>query len=134
MWLFIAMGTSPATKAVLLLEELPRPWCWVWGAKAAPGETKAGLFGLPGPQSWGQGLLLSWKGLMCLFCLPGNNLYGEELREVLEKIKDSPERTSYILMDKIRPQPALNYLLRAHSPLQVSECISELGIFGVYVR
>ncbi|XP_014731547.1 PREDICTED: glutathione synthetase [Sturnus vulgaris] len=64
----------------------------------------------------------------------GNNLYGEELREVLEKIKDSPERTSYILMDKIRPQPALNYLLRAHSPLQVSECISELGIFGVYVR
>lgn len=64
----------------------------------------------------------------------GNNLYGEELRQVLEKIKDSPERTSYILMDKIKPQPALNYLLRAHSPLQVSECISELGIFGVYVR
>ncbi|NXY39089.1 GSHB synthetase, partial [Pomatorhinus ruficollis] len=64
----------------------------------------------------------------------GNNLYGEELREVLEKIKDSPERTSYILMDKIKPQPALNYLLRAHSPLQMSECISELGIFGVYVR
>uniref|UniRef100_A0A8D2NVP6 Glutathione synthetase n=1 Tax=Zosterops lateralis melanops TaxID=1220523 RepID=A0A8D2NVP6_ZOSLA len=64
----------------------------------------------------------------------GNNLYGEELKEVLEKIKDSPERTSYILMDKIKPQPALNYLLRAHSPLQMSECISELGIFGVYVR
>ncbi|NWZ00087.1 GSHB synthetase, partial [Loxia curvirostra] len=64
----------------------------------------------------------------------GNNLYGEELREVLEKIKDSPERTSYILMDKIKPQPALNYLLRAHSPLQASKCISELGIFGVYVR
>ncbi|NXB37167.1 GSHB synthetase, partial [Eulacestoma nigropectus] len=64
----------------------------------------------------------------------GNNLYGEELKQVLEKIKDSPERTSYILMDKIKPQPALNYLLRAHSPLQVSECVSELGIFGVYVR
>lgn len=64
----------------------------------------------------------------------GNNLYGEELRQVLEKIRDSPERTSYILMDKIKPQPAMNYLLRAHSPLQVSACISELGIFGVYVR
>ncbi|KFV83167.1 Glutathione synthetase, partial [Struthio camelus australis] len=64
----------------------------------------------------------------------GNNLYGEELRQVLEKIKDSPERTSYILMDKIKPQPSKNYLLRAHSPLKVSECISELGIFGVYVR
>ncbi|NXA39819.1 GSHB synthetase, partial [Eudromia elegans] len=64
----------------------------------------------------------------------GNNLYGEELRHVLEKIKDSPERTSYILMDKIKPQPSKNYLLRSHSPLKVSECISELGIFGVYVR
>ncbi|NWZ24317.1 GSHB synthetase, partial [Asarcornis scutulata] len=64
----------------------------------------------------------------------GNNLYGEELRQVLEKIKDSPERTSYILMDKIQPQPTRNYLLRAHSPLKASECVSELGIFGVYVR
>lgn len=64
----------------------------------------------------------------------GNNLYGEELKQVLEKIKDSPERTSYILMDKIEPQPAVNYLLRAHSPLKASKCISELGIFGVYVR
>lgn len=64
----------------------------------------------------------------------GNNLYGEELRQVLERIKDSPERTSYILMDKIEPQPAVNYLLRARSPLKASKCISELGIFGVYVR
>ncbi|XP_015280725.1 PREDICTED: glutathione synthetase [Gekko japonicus] len=64
----------------------------------------------------------------------GNNLYGAELKQVLEKIKDSPERTSYILMDKIKPLPALNYLLRAHSPLKISECVSELGIFGVYVR
>lgn len=66
--------------------------------------------------------------------LSGNNLYGDELKQVLEKIKDSPERTSYILMDKIKPLPALNYLLRAHSPLKIAECVSELGIFGVYVR
>ncbi|NXR83377.1 GSHB synthetase, partial [Pycnonotus jocosus] len=39
-----------------------------------------------------------------------------------------------VLRDKLKPQPALNYLLRAHSSLRVSECISELGIFGVYVR
>ncbi|XP_015736853.1 glutathione synthetase isoform X1 [Coturnix japonica] len=64
----------------------------------------------------------------------GNNLYGEELKQVLQRIKDSPERTSYILMDKIEPQPSVNYLLRARSPLKASKCISELGIFGVYVR
>nr|XP_025037227.1 glutathione synthetase isoform X1 [Pelodiscus sinensis] len=64
----------------------------------------------------------------------GNNLYGEELKQLLEKIKDSPERTSYILMDKITPRPSLNCLLRAHSPLEISSCISELGVFGVYIR
>ncbi|KAG8131876.1 hypothetical protein E2320_009772 [Naja naja] len=63
-----------------------------------------------------------------------NNLYGDELKQVLEKIKDSSERTSYILMDKIKALPTLNYLLRAHCPLKISECVSELGIFGVYIR
>lgn len=134
MWLLIAMGTSPATKAKLLLEELPRPWCWVWRAWAAPGRQRLGHLGCQGHIVGARGFCCPGKGVMYWFCLPGNNLYGEELRQVLEKIKDSPERTSYILMDKIKPQPALNYLLRAHSPLQVSECISELGIFGVYVR
>lgn len=83
---------------------------------------------------WGKWLLLRWEAPDLPVLCSGNNLYGEELRQVLEKIKDSPERTSYILMDKIQPQPTRNYLLRAHSPLKASECISELGIFGVYVR
>lgn len=122
------MGTSRGSKVVLLLEELPRPRSW------GVGRQRLGLFGLPGLHSWGQWLLLCWEALDLLVLLLGNNLYGEELRQVLEKIRDSPERTSYILMDKIKPQPAMNYLLRAHSPLQVSKCISELGIFGVYVR
>ncbi|KAM4692330.1 glutathione synthetase [Rhinophrynus dorsalis] len=64
----------------------------------------------------------------------GNNLYGDEIRDVLERVKHTNERTSYILMDKIRPQPIKNCLLKAGGSLQVSECISELGIFGVYVR
>lgn len=97
------------------------------------GSPRLGLW-LLGLHSWGQGVLLCWAVLDLLVLLPGNNLYGEDLRQVLEKIRDSPQRTSYILMDKIKPRPAMNYLLRAHSPLQESECISELGIFGVYVR
>nr|DBA27694.1 TPA: hypothetical protein GDO54_008161 [Pyxicephalus adspersus] len=64
----------------------------------------------------------------------GNNIYGDEIREVLEKFKNSTERTSYILMDKIKPQPVKNCLLKANGQLQISECISELGMFGVYVR
>lgn len=64
----------------------------------------------------------------------GNNIYGEEIKLVLEGIRDHPERSSYILMDKIRPQPVSNYLLRSATPLKLSENISELGMFGVYVR
>ncbi|XP_069100017.1 glutathione synthetase isoform X2 [Pleurodeles waltl] len=64
----------------------------------------------------------------------GNNIYGDKIKKLLENIKDPPERTSYILMDKITPHPIKNYLLKAGSGLTLSECISELGIFGVYVR
>lgn len=44
------------------------------------------------------------------------------------------ERMAYILMDKIKPTPSHNYLLRRDSPLVISNCLSELGVFGVYVR
>ncbi|XP_060238979.1 glutathione synthetase isoform X2 [Meriones unguiculatus] len=64
----------------------------------------------------------------------GNNLYGEEMVQTLEQLKDSEERASYILMEKIEPEPFENCLLRPGSPAQVVQCISELGIFGVYVR
>ncbi|XP_076015443.1 glutathione synthetase [Genypterus blacodes] len=64
----------------------------------------------------------------------GNNFYGSELSKVLEAVKQSTERTAYILMDKINPAPVQNYLLRRDSPLKISSCLSELGVFGVYVR
>ncbi|XP_056130172.1 glutathione synthetase [Lampris incognitus] len=64
----------------------------------------------------------------------GNNIYGSEICQVLEAAKGSLERTAYILMDKIQPRPVLNYLLRRDAVLRLSSCISELGMFGVYVR
>lgn len=64
----------------------------------------------------------------------GNNIYGSEICQVLEGVKHSSERTAYILMDKIRPAPVQNYLLRRDAPLKISNCLSELGVFGAYVR
>ncbi|XP_070825420.1 glutathione synthetase [Chaetodon trifascialis] len=64
----------------------------------------------------------------------GNNIYGSEICQVLQEVKGSAERMAYILMDKIRPVPVQNYLLRRDAPLQISNCLSELGVFGVYVR
>ncbi|XP_068997640.1 glutathione synthetase [Embiotoca jacksoni] len=64
----------------------------------------------------------------------GNNIYGSEICQVLEGVKESTERTAYILMDKIHPTPVQNYLLRRDAALKISSCLSELGVFGAYVR
>lgn len=64
----------------------------------------------------------------------GNNIYGDEICHVLESIKNSSERSAYILMDKIQPCPSYNYLLQPGQPVRLNKCLSELGIFGVYVR
>uniref|UniRef100_A0A8D0A1U9 Glutathione synthetase n=1 Tax=Sander lucioperca TaxID=283035 RepID=A0A8D0A1U9_SANLU len=64
----------------------------------------------------------------------GNNIYGSEICQVLQGVKESTERMAYILMDKIHPNPVQNYLLRRDGPLKISNCLSELGVFGTYVR
>ncbi|XP_038659610.1 glutathione synthetase [Scyliorhinus canicula] len=64
----------------------------------------------------------------------GNNIFGEELKQLLGNIKDGPKRSAYILMDRIKPQTVKNYLLHPGSALKLSECVVELGVFGVYVR
>ncbi|XP_059188474.1 glutathione synthetase-like [Centropristis striata] len=64
----------------------------------------------------------------------GNNIYGSEICQVLEGVKESTERMAYILMDKVHPTPIHNYLLRRDAPLKITNCLSELGAFGTYVR
>ncbi|KAF5901535.1 glutathione synthetase, partial [Clarias magur] len=63
----------------------------------------------------------------------GNNIYGEEICDVLERLKNSTERTAYILMDKIQARPTYNYLCRKGHPLTLKPCLSELGVFGTYI-
>ena len=42
----------------------------------------------------------------------GNNIYGDDIKPFLEKIKDSDERNAYILMDRIQPPVTTNYMVR----------------------
>ncbi|XP_021962625.1 glutathione synthetase isoform X1 [Folsomia candida] len=62
----------------------------------------------------------------------GNNMYGENVKSYLEKIKDSDERSAWILMERINPPVQTNYMIRPNiqGPI-VTEVVSELGIFGV---
>jgi len=64
----------------------------------------------------------------------GNNVYGADIKPFLEKIKDSPERNAYILMDRIQPPITTNYMVRpGQEKAQLVDVISELGIFGYVI-
>jgi len=76
----------------------------------------------------------------------GNNTFGEEVRVVLERLRPSEERASYILMERIHPLLINNYPVMApptggavpsQSPsggsVQLTDMVSELGIYGVLV-
>ncbi|CAH1253103.1 GSS [Branchiostoma lanceolatum] len=63
----------------------------------------------------------------------GNNIYGEDIRTVLNKLKDSEERTAYIIMDRIRPAVVQNYFIKAGDTPKLLGFSSELGMFGVFL-
>ncbi|KAJ1815596.1 Glutathione synthetase [Coemansia sp. RSA 2599] len=62
----------------------------------------------------------------------GYNTYGQDIPQLLERIS-ADERKGYILMDLIRAPGFGNILLR-NGQLFASEVVSELGIYGVWVR
>jgi len=63
----------------------------------------------------------------------GNNTFGEAVRDELLKMKDSPERSSFILMKRVHPIIYRNYAVAAERPIELVEMVSELGVFGSLV-
>ncbi|KAJ0061006.1 hypothetical protein NL108_004723, partial [Boleophthalmus pectinirostris] len=62
----------------------------------------------------------------------GNNIYSQDISKVLKELK-GPERSAYILMEKILPIPSPNILLRRDKPPTICDCLSELSMYGAYV-
>uniref|UniRef100_A0A1B6I2J5 Glutathione synthetase n=2 Tax=Homalodisca liturata TaxID=320908 RepID=A0A1B6I2J5_9HEMI len=64
----------------------------------------------------------------------GNNVYGEEIRAAMMTMKDSEERSAWILMDRIQPPVQANYIVRPGQPVSTpQDIVCELGIFGVVI-
>nr|CAI5819025.1 unnamed protein product [Callosobruchus analis] len=65
----------------------------------------------------------------------GNNIYGFEIKDTMLRMKDSKERTAWILMEKICPPLTRGYVVRPGGPKipPLSNLVSELGIFGVII-
>lgn len=69
----------------------------------------------------------------------GNNIYNENIKTWLSSMRDSQERTAWILMDHIYPPLQKNYLIRAvedpslEDNFDLLEVITELGVYGVII-
>lgn len=62
----------------------------------------------------------------------GNNIYGQELSDFLQKNRNNNMLTNYILMKRIFPKPQTTAFLRKNEIL-VLPSISELGVYGVFL-
>ncbi|XP_076249666.1 glutathione synthetase isoform X2 [Calliopsis andreniformis] len=67
----------------------------------------------------------------------GNNVYNEDVKQHLESMRNSNDRTAWILMDRLYPPVQKNYIIRAQNEpfenLCFSDVVSELGIYGVVI-
>jgi len=65
----------------------------------------------------------------------GNNIYGDDVRKTLQKLQKSgsQEDAAYILMQRIFPAISATVLMRKGC-WSKDHAISELGVFGTYLR
>lgn len=65
----------------------------------------------------------------------GNNIYGDDVRETLLKLQKagSNEDAAYILMQRLFPNISAAILMR-NGCWHRDRAISELGVFGTYLR
>jgi glutathione synthase len=71
----------------------------------------------------------------CGYFSSGNNLYGHDLRETLIRLQNEQGEAlaAYILMQRIFPRASLTHLVQGGVCFE-DLTISELGIFGAYLR
>ncbi|XP_044747047.1 glutathione synthetase-like isoform X2 [Coccinella septempunctata] len=65
----------------------------------------------------------------------GNNIYGADVRKAMLEMKNSKERTAWILMERIHPPISKSYIVRPGDGdlPDLVDVISELGIYGVVI-
>lgn len=58
------------------------------------------------------------------------NVFGDDVKRLLMKIKDTDERHAYILSQKIETSAVTNYPVRAGQPIKPTQMITEIGSYG----
>lgn len=64
----------------------------------------------------------------------GNNVFGDDIPQKLKSLSEK-ERCAWVVMDRIVPPITKGYIIRPNDsiPIETSELVSELGIFGVII-
>ena len=63
----------------------------------------------------------------------GNNYFDDALKDKLLQLKESEERATYILMDRINP-PSHHSMIISDGCHYAAQINSEIGIYGVFIR
>ncbi|ETN69127.1 glutathione synthase [Necator americanus] len=134
-WIGLQVANTKKTQQVLAEDGVVERFVGHPREAAAIRSTFAGLWAINGDDPVSQKLIKNAVTHPSRFVLKpqleggGGNFYGEKMAEKLRDLKKE-ELGAYILMERIQPLVAENYLVRAMQPTEVSNVVSELGIYG----
>ena len=65
-----------------------------------------------------------------MYLFPGNNIFGDDIPQLLNKIEYNEERNGYVMMDRIKSLSSRNVVVKPLPPIVSMDVVGELGIFG----
>ncbi|PIO72493.1 putative glutathione synthase [Teladorsagia circumcincta] len=134
-WIGLQVANTKKTQQVLAEDGVVERFIGHPREAAAIRATFAGLWAINNSSSITEKLVKSAIAHPAQFVLKpqteggGGNFYGEKMVEKLKSMTEE-ERGAHILMERIQPLVLENYLVRAMQPVQLSNVVSELGVYG----
>ena len=65
-----------------------------------------------------------------MYLFPGNNIFGNDIPQLLDRIENNEERNGYVMMDLIKSLSSRNVVVKPLPPIERMDVVGELGIFG----
>ncbi|KAL6736757.1 hypothetical protein Aduo_007071 [Ancylostoma duodenale] len=134
-WIGLQVANTKKTQQVLAEDGVVERFVGHPRDAAAIRSTFAGLWAINGDDPVTQKLIKNAIAHPSRFVLKpqleggGGNFYGETMAEKLKNM-GKEELGAFILMERIQPLVAENYLVRAMQPVELSNVVSELGVYG----
>ncbi|KHJ93031.1 glutathione synthase [Oesophagostomum dentatum] len=134
-WIGLQVANTKKTQQVLAEDGVIERFIGHPRDAAAVRSTFAGLWAINGDDAITQKLIKNAIAHPSRFVLKpqleggGGNFYGEKMAEKLKNMSKE-ELGAHILMERIQPLVVENYLVRAMQPVELSNVVSELGVYG----